>query len=442
MLELNVDNSYCRLTGLTAAQHKAVKELLSYDIDSQEAYFSGAYRTKRSLFSKRGEFPTGLLYLVYAWLEKSQSNHAIHDHRKQPEDRHGLFNATLGHEPYPEQLEAAKVCLERHRGIVAAPTGCGKSVIAAAIIQLLQVPTLVVVPSLELKRQLTVTLGQIFGTYKVGDQTEKCPITVENVDALDPNKEASYAAVIIDEFHHSASKSYRALNKKAWKSVYYRFGLTATPFRSDDNERLLLESVLSQVIYRVEYRTAVDKGYIVPLEAYYVDCPRIDTEGYSWQEVYSDLVVNNEARNKIIKDLIHSLEGQSVLTLVKEIKHGEWLKTISGSPFANGQDESSRSLITQFASGRLKSLVATTGVMGEGVDSKPAEWIILAGLGKAKGAFMQQCGRAFRRWPGKESAKIILFRDLSHKWTKAHWLAQCKILREEYGIKPVRLEIP
>jgi len=439
VIVLEVNNSYSRITGLTDAQHKELKDLLSYEIDSQQAYFSGTYKNKRTLFGKRGDFPTGLLYLVRGWLKKQKCLPSVKDLRKRPAAIIGGFDASLPVTPYPEQIEASEACLRHHRGIVAAPTGVGKSLITALIISKLKVRTLIVVPTLELKRQLTESLSSIFPRHKVGEFGKD--IAVENIDALDVNKPANYDAVIIDEFHHSAAKTYRLLNKKSWVNVYYRIGLTATPFRSNDNEKLLLESILAEVIYKIDYTTAVARSYIVPLEAYYIEVPKTEVEGYTWSEVYSELVVNNEPRNKIIKNLIQTLDGHHVLTLVKEIEHGEWLSTISKTLFANGQDKTSREYINRFSTGGIKSLIGTTGILGEGVDTKPAEWVIIAGLGKSKNAFMQQVGRAFRMYPGKESAKIIFFKDTSHKWTINHFNAQCKILREEYGVKPVKLEV-
>jgi superfamily II DNA or RNA helicase len=54
---------------------------------------------------------------------------------------------------------------------------------------------------------------------------------------------------------------------------------------------------------------------------------------------------------------------------------------------------------------------------------------------------MQQCGRGFRRYEDKESCKIILIKDSSHKWTKQHFKAQCKILEEEYGVIPLKINV-
>lgn len=434
MIQLLLDNSYSRILGLSPEQHRQLKDLLSYEIDSQQAYFSGSFRTKRTLLGKKGEFPTGLLSRVKDWIQGTGLTVTSQDNRRPPKRGYRLFNLNLDITPYPDQENAVKVCLERYRGICRMVTGYGKSVTMALLVNALQVKTLIVVPNLELKRQLTESFNLWFGPTP--------NIIIENIDSPVLKSLTDFDCLIIDEAHHSAARTYRNLNRRQWTKSFYRICFTATPYRSREEEQLLMESVTAQVIYSVPYKEAVAQKAIVPVEAYYLECPKIDTDGYTWQEVYSDLVVNNEARNKIIKDVIHTLEGQHVLTLVKEIKHGEWLKIISGSPFANGQDESSRPLITQFASGQIKSLIGTTGVLGEGIDTKPAEWVIIAGLGKSKPAFMQQVGRGLRNWPGKETCKVILLKDKSHKWTLAHFNAQVKILKEEFGVVPVKLDLP
>lgn len=434
MIQVTVDNSYSRITGLTDEQRSQLKELMSYKIDPQAAYFSGTFRTKRSLFSKRGEFPTGLLSHVMKWSEdKGGAIKSLIEARTRYTPHQQLFSVNLGFSPYQDQLHAMEACFRESRGTVSAVTGSGKSIMMALLVNKLQLKTLIIVPNLALKSQLQESFTRYFGSLD--------NITIENIDNPNLINERNYGLLIIDEAHHVAAKTYRNLNRRAWTGIYHRFFFTATPYRNKEEEQLLMESISGQVIYNLDYHTAVKKGIIAPVEAYYVECPRIDTDGYTWSEVYSDLVVNNEARNKIIKNLIHSLEGQNVLTLVKEIKHGEWLKTISGSPFANGQDKDSPPLIRQFSTGGIKSLIGTTGIIGEGVDTKPAEWIIVAGLGKAKGAFIQNIGRGIRKYPGKESCKVIIFKDSSHKWTLTHFKTQCKILKEEYGIKPIKLEI-
>lgn len=443
MIQLQIDNSTCKIQGLSLPQFNQLRELLSYKTSARNYTVKQMLFNKKYLLSKRCEFPTGLLYLVIRFLKETQILYRTLDLRTPWRPQERLFNASLPHPSYPEQKAAAEAAGGLKRGIVVAPTGLGKSVIAALIIAELKVPTLVVVPRLELKRQLMQTLSEIFGNEKVGSGR---PIDVQNVDSLDPNKVVTdRGCVIIDEFHHSGAATYQKLNKKAWSKIYSKIGLTATPFRADEDERLLLESVLSQVIYRVNYREAVDKGYIVPFDVYYYDLPKQQMKGNSnnWASVYSELIVNNKIRNELIVDLMKRLHASkcSTLTLVKEVAHGETLSALSGAAFAHGQAEDCKDLIGWFSSAKLRSLIATTGVAGEGVDTKAAEFILLAAGGKSKNQFMQNVGRCFRRFEGKERGSVIMFRDPSHKFLLKHFNACVRYLRDEYGIVPIKLTL-
>lgn len=437
MIQLTINNSMSRIDGLSIPEMRALRDILSYSTSAQSQYFSGGFgNPKRYLIDKKGSFPSGLLYLVDGWLKGK--HHSVTDYRRLPASTVD-FKSSLGLTPYPEQREAALSCIARYRGIISAPTGSGKSVIISLIIKALGVRTLVVVPSLELKRQLSETLEKTFG-IKTGPGKD---LWVENVDGLSTKKKlVGYDCVIIDEFHRSAAKTYRTLNEKCWDGVFYRFGTSATPFRSQDHERLLLESVLSEVIYKLEYDTAVSKGYIVPIEAYYYELPKVKNQGTNWASVYSELVVKNEHRNQLISTVMGKLHkaGKSTLCLVREIAHGDRLSALTYAAFANGKSEDCPLLIDAFSRTKLTTLIGTTGVLGEGVDTKPCEYVIIAGLGKSRNQFMQQCGRAFRVYPGKESCKVILFKDASHRWSLSHFKAQCKVLLEEYGVVPVKLD--
>jgi len=440
MIKVNIYNSFSQVENISREHYSSLKRDLSYRVPG--SYFSQDPNNGiRYLLSKKGEFPTGLLKRVIAWSKDNKLPLQLIDHRKRLIKQNKALIAHLGSlVPYNEQLLAAKLCHKHHRGIVQAPTGSGKSVMIALTINEIKQNTLVVVPSLELKRQLTEGLIQFYGKSLVGGLGK--PIAVENVQALDPAKPLKgYTCVILDEFHHSAALTYRKLNKYAWKDVYYRLGFTATPYRSQDEEQALLESILSDVIYKISHETAVEKGFIVPVEAYYYELPKQEVKGSTWPSVYKELVVGNSHRNALIKSVLQALRYASIsaLCLVKEVAHGQELAG-EHVPFAHGENEHTAALIKTFNKGS-SCLVGTTGVLGEGVDTKPCEYVILAGLGKSRPALMQAFGRCFRKYPGKETGKIIIFKDTSHKWTKEHFKEQCRVLKEEYGITPIKLPI-
>ena len=422
MIEINIGNSYSRITGLSAKQEKELREALSYAVGGSSAYFSGRPVYKKSLLSKRGEFPTGLIHRLSIKADK------VVDNRTKPP-----INPTvqlLSGTPYPWQVAAVKAAIKANRGIISAPTGTGKSMAMALLIAELNVKTLVVVPSIEIRRQLT----EVFIGYGLRN------VTVRNIDSIELKKSSSFDCLIIDECHHGAARTYQKLNKTVWHKIFYRFHFTATPFRNDAEETLLFEAIAGRIIYKLNYKTAIARGYIVPVEAFYIELPKQKHDCYTYQEVYRTLVTNNVKRNSIIHDILTAFDstGKSTLCLVKEVAHG---KNIGWPHFVSGEDDESRSLISDFNSRLVETLVGTEGIIGEGIDTKPCEIVVLAGLGKAKSRIMQAVGRGVRKHPGKTSCKVILFKDASNKYLLKHFREQCKILKDEYGVIPIKLEL-
>jgi superfamily II DNA or RNA helicase len=456
-VKIQIGNSVCLATGFTRIQYGQLRKLMSYVLPPKtrrQRKFGGQ---RKHLFEKNGEFPTGLLYLLEDFAVENGISIEWEDTRIKPPLRQLGLDTMLkpsDKEPYPEQREAGEAAPACERGIVVAPTGVGKSYMAGLMLDALQVPSLVVVPSLGLKIQLTEELGKLFGEDMVGPldyrNRKQHFITVENVDGLPLKPIPGIDAVFIDEFHHSGAATYRKLNTKAWDSIYYKFGLTATPFRSQSEEKLLLESVLSKVIYQIPYSVAVAKKYIVPLEAYVVELPLrpMVCKGKLWHAVYAERIVNNEERNEIITNMAENLynAGKSTLILVKQIPHGEMLRDMLAArgcdvPFAEGKNEGNDALLKAFNRQDIPMMIGTVGIMGEGRDTKPCEYVVMAGGGKSRNQTMQNIGRGFRKFPGKDSCKVVMFKDDSHKWLKEHHKACLKTLLEEYGAVPAKLDL-
>lgn len=432
MVQVRIDNSFSQISGLTSSQLSALRKVLSYTKNPDAAFYQGGFIRKSYMIDKRGRFPTGLYNRVAKWLQMSEMRFAVDDKRRIPHTYPTLFTLR-GFTPYQWQSKAATVAGWSERGGIVAPTGTGKSAAIAMILVELQVPALIVVPTLEIKVQLMADITKLFGSLN--------HVRVENIDSSALEGPTMEECLILDECHHAAAKTYQKLNKRHWNGIYFRFFLSATFFRNDENETLPFEAICGGEIFRLTYASAVNCGYIVPIEAYYYDLPKKPTEAFTWREVFNELVVHNEDRNKLIADTLQDLHlaGKPTLCLVKEIAHGEILSAMTGFPFVNGQDEASRRHIAEFKSGEIDVLIGTEGILGEGVDTKPAEYVVITGLGKAKSSFMQKVGRVLRTFPGKESGKVIFFRDPSHKFTLRHFTSQKKILKEEYGVLAVKL---
>ena len=418
---------------MTPQFEKELKQALSYIENPNGAYFGG-FSKRKSLLDKRGTFPTGLLHRVEKLCDlKCDAGYSIHC----PNPPKCQKFETAWHsenKPWEAQRRAAEAARCAARGIISMPTGTGKSLVAAYICLIFRVKTLIVVPSLEIKRQLMEDISRAL--------TNTDFITVENIDSTALNSLTGFDMLIIDEAHHVAARTYQRLNKKAWKGIYYRFFLTATPFRNQADEMLLFEAIAGKVIYTLSYQEAVKKGYIVPIEAYYIEIEKTKTDGFLYREVYNDLVVNSAAAHQKLANVMTGLHAsdKSALCLVREVKHGQILSDISGLSFIHGSIDD-RSDIRNFNQRIHKVLIGTIGVLGEGVDTKPCEYVIIAGMGKAKSTFMQCVGRCLRKFGDKTSGKVILIRYKGHKFCTRHFKTQCAILQEEYGVIPVKLEV-
>lgn len=427
MAQVIVGNSFSLVTGLSPQEHRGLAKALSY---TQGNHFSGFGPVTKSLVSKRGEFPTGLLTKVVEHLIVDTA-FDVKDERKIPAK--SAYFGYRGPTFRKAQQAAVEAFTQQGRGSVVMPTGAGKSLVIAGIVNAMSVRTLIVVPNLELKKQLTETLENVLVNTE--------DIIVENIDSKSLKNHKDFDLLIIDEAHHTASKTYQKLNKTVWASIYHRAFLTATPYRSNPEENLLFEAITGDCTYELTYQDAVAAKYIVPAEGYFIKVQKQHCHGTTYQQVYNELVVNNEHRNQLIAVLLGRLhgEGKSTLCLVKEIRHGEILSELTGFPFMNGQDEDSRQYLEDFNAGRIKVLIGTTGVIGEGVDTRPCEWVVVASPGKAKSQFQQQIGRGVRTYPGKESAKVVIIKDQSHKFLLRHFNAQRKILIDNYDTPPVEL---
>lgn len=427
MITIKVGNSYSKITGLSAKQEKELSKELSYVVGGSSAYFSGYGPKTRSLLSKRGEFPTGLQDRVTVWLTKNRLTRSVSHNGAKP-----MRNKQLHYgDAYQWQRDALTETYIYSRGGIRAPTGSGKSRCMGMIAESFNIKTLWIVPSLEIKKQTIESWGHLKN------------VTITNIDDPKLEKMTDFDMLLIDECHGVAAKRYHKLNKITWTGIFYRYCFSATTFRNDPEETLLYESIAGQNIYELSYNEAVKNKYIVPIESYYIESPKQKTDAFTYREVYDELVINNTPKNHLIAKLLTSLHssGKSTLCLVREVEHGKILSELTGLPFINGADEDSRKYLKHFNQGSLKVLIGTTGIIGEGVDTKPCEYVLIAGSGKAKSQFMQACGRAVRTYPGKESAKIILIQDKSHKFLTRHFSAQKSILKEEYNSKPEKLDV-
>jgi len=158
------------------------------------------------------------------------------------------FGAVLRDYQFPA-IEAIKT---KDFGIISAPPGSGKTVIALNIIALRRQPALIVVHRKELLKQwaerIVTFLGipqKEIGTVSGGKCKSGGRITIATIQSLarviDDQRfselSSTFGMIIIDECHHIPAISYRDTLSK--NHTFYQYGLTATPFRKHTDSKML-----------------------------------------------------------------------------------------------------------------------------------------------------------------------------------------------------------
>ncbi|MHA1438164.1 MAG: DEAD/DEAH box helicase family protein [Promethearchaeota archaeon] len=162
------------------------------------------------------------------------------------------FSSTIQLRKY--QKDALNKWFYNKKGAVVMPTGAGKTIFAMKIIEKVNSPTFIVVPTLdlvnqwkkELKKAFSIEIGEFTGNKKVLK-----PITVSTYNSAYIN--ASYLGnkfklIIFDEVHHLPSESFRHIAEMF--ASPYRLGLTAT-FERDDELHEELPKLIGEKIYEI-----------------------------------------------------------------------------------------------------------------------------------------------------------------------------------------------
>ncbi len=258
-------------------------------------------------------------------------------------------------------------------------------------------------------------------------------------------------ALIIDEAHVAAVVT-EEIGKQAHNS-YYRLGLSATPFRTD-NQEIRIEGTLGGKIVEVTASDLIEQGYLVPPKIFVVHIKDVQT-AQTWHEVYNLNIVNHWERNYRIKQYAEGFKQKGVptLILVERREHGDILEgMIEVSVFVPGGDKGfddptdeeknyRRRMLNAVESNEI--ILIATQWANVGVDAPRISCLILAGSNQSPVTTYQQVGRVLRCVGkdveasienGKPEAIIIDFAS-QHKNLKSHSNMRKNVYRNERAWK-------
>lgn len=346
--------------------------------------------------------------------------------------------------PYPFQqrmlddLEAARAVQGRHRNLLVAATGTGKTVVAALDYRRLSEGRGADRPSLLFVAHRREILQQALRTYREvladsefgelyvdGARPERWrhvfasiqSLSSYGVDLIPPK---SFEVLVVDEFHHAAARTYRRLLDHLEPTE--TLGLTATPERADGID--VAEMFGHRPTSELRLWDAIASDLLTPFH-YFAINDETDLRRVAWARgtydanALSRLYTGNEARTRIIlnqvRDKISDISQMKALGFCVDVAHARAMATaftqagvaataVTGATPSHERDEA----LLGLRDGGVK-VIFTVDVFNEGLDVPDVNTVLFLRPTESATIFVQQLGRGLRRTPSKSVLTALDF---------------------------------
>lgn len=344
------------------------------------------------------------------------------------------------------QKQAVEKMLNHEMGIVSAPTGFGKTVVAANVIAQRKISTLIIVHSKVLADQWKERLSEfldvqsepfveytptgrvrkkdVIGELHSGKENLSHNIDIALFQTLANREDLAeylepYGMVIIDEVHHAAAKTFEDVVRQI--KARYLYGLTATPERKDGLTPILFMR-LGEMIY--EHEEDLAESLLIPKYFY----PRFTNYSdynpeLGYVEHLNNMVTIDERNELILADVVENVEqGRSCLVLTERVEHVGVLNDLLGDALRNvpifslsskQSKQKNKTSIDEMK--KLDSafiVIATSKLVGEGFDLPQLKSIFFSLPFSWKGRTNQYVGRLHRKMKEKDELRIYDYIDI------------------------------
>src|SRR6266446_2098998 len=335
--------------------------------------------------------------------------------------------------PRPYQHEAVAALLAAaargvQRPLLVLPTGTGKTIVFALLVQRRGGRALILAHRDELIQQAVGKLHLVDPTLPLGIvQAERdeltAPTVVASVQTLSRRPRLArlvpdFHTIVIDEAHHAPPPTYRRILEycHAWHAEGpLVVGVTATPERGD---RQSLRQVFDCIVYQKTLVEMMQAGYLVALRAIQVllqadfDALRTQHGDFVEAELETLLLAANAPARVLAAFQAHAAARKALLFTPTVATAYAMAETFCAAGIAAEALEATTSLATRRAllqrlhTGATR-VVANYAVLTEGFDEPSVDCIIVARPTQSAPLYQQMLGRGSRTYPGKTDCLIL-----------------------------------
>ncbi len=320
------------------------------------------------------------------------------------------------------QIDATNEMLKYDVGVLCSPTGSGKTTMGIYILSQRKQPTIILVHTKELLYQWVDRIKELLAIESgvIGDGKKNIkPVTIALVQTLRNNVKLidRFSHLIIDECHHIPSTTFSNINCK-FKGKYIT-GLSATPYRRDGLSKLIAWYG-GPIRYEVRKAQLQKEGhitYITPIIRNTKFKTALEFPEHQYSKLLSEIALDVDRNAMIVADIKKAiLSGEVCLILSDRKSHCEQLHkiiSIKDCTVLTGNTNSSdrKQIVSDINSGKLKILIATSQLIGEGFDCKNLSSLFLTMPIKYTGRIFQYIGRVLRPKDGKKIAYVYDYFD-------------------------------
>ncbi|MBI6874884.1 DUF3427 domain-containing protein [Clostridium aciditolerans] len=344
-----------------------------------------------------------------------------------------------------EKLKAERILYGRHKNLIVAATGVGKTVIAAFDYKDFvkehkkeKNRLLFIAHREEILRQSRDTFRAIlkdnnFGDLYVGgnipESIDHLFMSIQSFNSAKLYEKTTanfYDFIIVDEFHHAEAPSYGKLLDYYEPKIL--LGLTATPERMDGKN--VLERFDDRIAAEMRLSEAIDKKLLSPFQ-YFAVSDNVDLSKLKWtrggydkgelQKIYTsnDLRVSGiiSSLHKYVTD-IDEVVGLGFCVSVEHAKYMADKFNSSGIPsiavLGESNSEERNNAKRSLTAGEVK-FIFTVDLYNEGVDIPEVNTVLFLRPTESLTVFLQQLGRGLRLCEGKECLTVLDFVGQAHK---------------------------